>query len=111
MKKLFMSLIVAGVSLSTFAQEESPEKQAPTVQKVELPMMCTSASNAEKLIQQQKEAAVFAGLDKAHGVENLTMNVFRNENTGTFTVVFIKTDKDLVCILSAGEKSNFLYRY
>lgn len=108
MKKLFMSLILTGCAFSVSSQDNS---EKPKVKKVELPMLCMSAANAEAFVKQHKESAVFAGLDKLHSVENLTLNIFRNENTKSFTVVFLALDKDMVCILSAGEGSNFLYKY
>lgn len=109
MKKIFVSLTLLVMPLSLYAQEKE-ENKGP-MRKVEMPIFCTKTEIAEKFIQQQKESAVFVGVDKIHEVENLTVNIFRNENTGTYTIAFLSLDKDLVCVLSAGEKAKFIYNY
>lgn len=109
MKSAFAGIALA-LSISVAASQESESnKETPQIKKVEMPILCMKSKTAEQVIISQKEEFFFVALDKIHQVENLSLNVFRNSETGSFTVVFVTPDKDLVCVLSAGDNSKFIF--
>lgn len=99
MKKVLTALAL--LAASTFATAE--------IQVAQLPIYCGKASVAFDVLKNYKEQSVFVGLDTSHNVENLTISVFHNPETKSFSVLFLSPDKDMACILSAGESSKMMY--
>lgn len=108
MKKALLSLLLAS-SLSVFAQDKE-EDQKPQMKKIEMPILCMDSKVAADLLAKTKETLFFVGLDRIQNAENLTLSVFKNQDSLTYSVMFVSTQNNLVCVLSAGENARIMYK-
>lgn len=78
-------------------------------QKINLPVMCGNLDSIGKVLKEYKEEILFVGKDEIHKVEGVTVNVFLNSKTGTYSIVFIEAKSGMVCVLSSGENGKLIY--
>lgn len=100
MKKLLAILASVFVFSSAQAQER----------KIMLPMTCTSVQFVEQVLKQYKEEQLFVGQDTTHDVSDLNVMLFLNKTTGTYSLLFITSNANLICVVSSGEKGRILYK-
>ena len=96
-KKLLLVMCV-GMSFSSFAQ-----------QRTSLPVICTSPETVEKVLKEHKEEILFVGKDTIHGIEQLTLNIFLNTKTGTYSAVLVAREASVICVLSSGELGKIIH--
>jgi hypothetical protein len=96
-KKLLLVMCV-GMSFSAFAQ-----------QRTSLPVICTSPENVEKVLREHKEEILFVGKDTIHGIDQLTLNIFFNPKTGTYSAVLVARDASVICVISSGELGKIIH--
>lgn len=78
-------------------------------QKVPLPVICAEPAFIEKVIKEHKEEILFVGKDTIHGVKQLTLNIFFNQKTGTYSAVLVAPDASIVCVVSSGDSAKLIY--
>lgn len=98
MKKLLAALALS-IPAAVFAQQRIP-----------LPVICAEPPFVEKVIREHKEEMLFVGKDTVHGVENLTVNIFLNTNTGTYSIVLVAPDASFVCVVGSGVQGKLIYK-
>lgn len=90
-KNLSIIAICMSLAPSSFAQK-----------KVSLDVNCYKPEEVIKVIDEHKEEYVFAGIENMHKVKNMTMVLFLNKATGTYSLVFHANDQGVVCAVSSG---------
>lgn len=70
--------------------------------KINLPVACEQPELVSGVLEKYQEKLLFVGLDNHHNTENLTMSVFFNKETRTYSVFFTVPGKKLICIVSSG---------
>lgn len=97
-----MRNLIAAIALSVpfFAQAQ---------QRIPIPIVCAEPAFVEKVIREHKEEILFVGKDTVHGVQNLAVNIFLNNKTGTYSIVLVTPDEKLVCIIGSGEQGKLIY--
>lgn len=88
MKKLLAALLV--VSVPAFSQE--------TFQKGNLPIICQSTAFVSKAIAGYKEEVIWASKED----DGITVSLWQNKTTQSFTVVKTSPDGRVSCIISSG---------
>lgn len=76
---------------------------------VNLPITCLSLKELEKVLKQFKEEILFFGLDDIHGVQDLTVNIFMNKETRTYSIVVISPSTETVCVVSSGVNGKLVH--
>jgi hypothetical protein len=82
---------------------------ASAQQKVSLPVVCAEPEFVGKILKEYKEEILFVGKDLIHGVKQLTLNIFLNPKTGTYSAVLVSTDASVICVVSSGEAGKILH--
>lgn len=82
---------------------------AQAQQRIPIPIVCAEPAFVEKVIREHKEEILFVGKDTVHGVQNLAVNIFLNNKTGTYSIVLVTPDEKLVCIIGSGEQGKLIY--
>lgn len=67
-----------------------------------LPVACSSIANGLDVISSFKEAPIFMGKDEQHDIENLSLVIFLNKETKTFTAALVSKDQNRFCAISSG---------
>jgi len=98
MKQLIASATMMLAAVSANAQQRVP-----------LPVICAEPAFVEKVIREHKEEILFVGKDTIHKVNQLTMNVFFNPKSGTYSVVLVAADASIVCVISSGDSGKILH--
>lgn len=75
-----------------------------------VPVICEEPETVDKVLKEYKEQPYFVGLDKLHNGIDLTVSVFLNQQTGTYSVVFIVPNSNKICVMSSGEKGKILHQ-
>ena len=97
MKKLLAALALSIPAL-VFAQ-----------QRINLPLVCGDFDFISKVLKEYKEEILFVGKDDIHKVEGVTVNVFLNAKTGTYSIVLIEAKSGMVCVMSSGDNGKLIY--
>ena len=100
MKKLLAIL----ASVFVFSSAQAQEK------KIMLPMTCTSIEFVEQVLKKYKEEQLFIGQDNTHDVPDLNIMVFLNKKTGSYSLLLMAANTNMICIVSSGEKGRLLYK-
>lgn len=66
--------------------------------------MCGPLVNGLEVVKKYKEVPIFTAVDEQQEVENLTVWVFINKETQTFTVAFISNDQNKFCSIASGNE-------
>lgn len=92
-KKLITFAIASTLTLSTsFAQN-----------KINLPLLCPPPQKITEVLTNYKEDITFIGIDTHHKVEKLTLILYFNTKTKTYTLMFAAPSHNITCIVSSGE--------
>ena len=78
-------------------------------QKTNLPVVCDNLDSISKVLKEYKEEILFVGKDDMHKIDGVSINVFLNAKTGTYSVVLTEAKSGTVCVLSAGENGKLIY--
>lgn len=97
MKRLIAALVL---SVPFLAQAQ---------QKINLPLVCGDFDFIGKVLKEYKEEILFIGKDDIHKVEGVTVNVFLNAKTGTYSIVLIEAKSGMVCVMSSGQNGKLIY--
>lgn len=98
MKSLITSAVMMLASVSASAQQRIP-----------LPVICAEPAFVEKVIKEHKEEILFVGKDTIHGVKQLTLNIFFNTKSGTYSAVLVAPDASIVCVISSGDSGKIIH--
>ena len=83
---------------------------ASAQQRIPMPVMCAEPAFVEKVLREHKEEVLFVGRDSMHGVENLAVNIFMNSNTGTYSIVLVVPEGNIVCVIASGTNGKLIYK-
>ena len=97
MKKFFLSLALM-LPIITFSQE----KEKDTYVIVPMGIVCDKAKKVLDAIKEYDEKLVFVGMEE--GSVN-TISLWKNDVTGSFTVILTPKNADYSCIVSSGQTS------
>ena len=79
-------------------------------QRVPMPVVCAEPAMVEKVLKEHKEEVLFAGRDTMQNIENLSVNLFHNPNTGTYSIVLVAPDSSIVCVIASGIHGKLIYK-
>jgi hypothetical protein len=71
--------------------------------KVNLPIKCDKPEHIAEVLVKYNEVPVFYGMDDLYNIKNLSVSVFLNKETKTYSVVLTVPESGLVCVMSSGE--------
>ena len=75
---------------------------------VNLPITCDKPERIASVLVKYGEKPIFYGMDDVQKVDNLSLAVFYNKETKTFSVVFTAPDSNIVCVLSSGNQGTMV---
>lgn len=78
--------------------------------KATITLTCPSPQKINEVLDVFKEELVFAGLDTHHKVNNVTVTLFLNKETKTFSLLLSATNEKVMCILSSGEMGELIVK-
>ena len=97
MKKLLVAIILS-VPMLLHAQ-----------QNINLPVVCDSSDSTGKILKEYKEELLFIGKDSIHSATGITISLFLNVKSGTYTIMFIDAKSSVMCVVSSGENGKLIY--
>jgi|688.fasta_scaffold24090_2 hypothetical protein len=95
MKKFFLSLALM-LPIITFSKEKDTYVIVP------MGIVCDKAKKVLDAIKEYDEKLVFVGMEEG-GVN--TISLWKNDATGSFTVILTPKNADYSCIVSSGQTS------
>lgn len=71
--------------------------------KVNLPIKCDKPGHIAEVLEKYNEVPIFYGMDDLYNIKNLSVSVFLNKETKSYSVLLTIPDSGLVCVVSSGE--------
>lgn len=101
MSKILISIVMFFMFFDVaFAQES---------RSVMLPIKCENSSFVENVLKNFKEEQIFVGQDDMHGVPGMNVLLFLNNKTGTYSLLFVVPNTNLICVAGSGVKGKIVY--
>lgn len=97
MKKL-LGAIILSVPMLLHAQ-----------QTINLPVVCENSDSIGKSLKEYKEELLFVGKDSIQSARGISIGLFLNSKSGTYTIMFIDTKLNVMCVVSSGENGKLIY--
>lgn len=102
-RKETMKKILTAILTLFFVCSSSAEKR------VNLSVLCEKPDFVQSIIKKHKEDQLFVGQDDIHGVPGMNTLIFLNKETGTYSLLFIVPNTDVICIVGSGIKGRLIY--